>query len=109
MTSRDIPGPFEQAVLLAIMRLRDNAYGVPLRRELSERLNRDVSYGAIYTTLERMETKGFLSSREGGATAERGHRTKRYYKVEAPGMRALEAARSATTTLWSGLPDGALA
>ncbi len=109
MATHWIPGPFEQATLLAIMRLGDNAYGVPLRRELSERLGRDVSYGAIYTTLERMESKGFVSSRVGGATAERGHRAKRYYTIEAPGVRALEAARSAAASMWSGLPDGALA
>jgi PadR family transcriptional regulator PadR len=109
MGKRDIPGAFEQAMLVAIMRLRDNAYGVPLRRELSERLGRDVSYGAIYTTLERMEQKGFVSSREGGATDQRGGRAKRYYKVEAPGRMALAAAHEATAKLWDGLPDGALA
>jgi PadR family transcriptional regulator, regulatory protein PadR len=109
MGRRDIPGTFEQAVLIAIMRLRDGAYGVPLRRELSERLGRDVSYGAIYTTLERMEAKGFVSSREGGATPERGGRSKRYYRVEAMGMKALEDARRAAQTIWTGLPEGAVA
>lgn len=100
-------GEFEQAVMLAIFRLRGEAYGVPIRRELSERLKRDVSFGAVYATLERLETKGFLSSWTGGATAERGGRTKRYYKIEAPGQRALNEARDRAASLWNALPQGA--
>ena len=69
-------GEFEQAVLLAIVRMKTEAYGVPIRRELSERLDRLVSVGALYTTLERIEGKGFVSSWTGGATPERGGRAK---------------------------------
>lgn len=100
-------GEFEQAVLLTVLRLGLNAYGVPIRRDLSERLGRDVSVGAIYTTLERLEGKGFLSSWTGGATAERGGRAKRFYRVEAPGVRALDEARATARNLWAGLPEGA--
>ena len=99
---RNALGEFEQAVLLAINRLGPNgAYGVPIRRDLSERLGRDVSVGAIYTTLERLEGKGFVFSWTGGATAERGGRAKRFYRIEAPGLRALEAARVVTSNLWA--------
>ena len=103
-------GEFEQAVLLAILRLGlSGAYGVPIRRDLSERLGRHVSVGAVYTALERLERKGFVSSWTGGATAERGGRAKRFYRVEAPGLRALDAARVTTEKLWTGLPEGAFA
>jgi PadR family transcriptional regulator len=104
---RNALGEFEQAVLLAILRLGLNAYGVPIRHDLSERLGRPVSVGAIYTTLERLEAKGFVSSWTGGATAERGGRAKRFYRVEAPGLRALDAARATTRNLWAGIPEGA--
>lgn len=100
-------GEFEQAVLLAILLLRGNAYGVLIRRHLTERLEREVSFGAVYATLERLETKGYLSSWIGGATAERGGRSKRYYKIEAPGQRALRDAKNRAAALWGALPEGA--
>jgi|SRR5215471_7723138 len=98
---------FEQAVLLAIWRLGSGAYGVTIRRDLMERLGRQISIGATYTALERLETKGFVSSWMGGATRERGGRAKRFYRIEAPGLHALEEARRATANLWGGLPAGA--
>ena len=105
---RNTLGEFEQAVLLAILRLGSSgAYGVPIRHDIGERRGRAVSVGAIYSTLERLEGKGFVSSWTGGATAERGGRAKRFYRVEAPGLRALDAARVATRSLWAGLPEGA--
>jgi DNA-binding PadR family transcriptional regulator len=104
---RNALGEFEQAVLLAILRLGSSAYGMPIRRDLSERLGRAVSVGATYTALERLERKGFVSSWAGGATAERGGRAKRFYRIEAPGLRAIDAARIATRNLWAGLPEGA--
>jgi PadR family transcriptional regulator PadR len=101
-------GEFEQAVLLAIMRLGSGgAYGVPIRHDLTERLGRPVSIGAIYTVLERLEAKGFVSSWMGGATRERGGRAKRFYRIEAPGFHALDEARMVTANLWAGLPGGA--
>jgi PadR family transcriptional regulator, regulatory protein PadR len=104
---RNTLGEFEQGVLLTVLRLGSNAYGVPIRRDLGERLGRSVSVGATYTALERLEGKGFVSSWTGGATAERGGRAKRFYRVEAPGLRALDAARTVTRSLWAGLPEGA--
>jgi DNA-binding PadR family transcriptional regulator len=104
-----ILGEFEQAVLLAIIRLGSGAYGVTIRRDLEERLGRPISIGAIYTALERLEAKGFVSSWTGGATHERGGRAKRFYRIDAPGLHALDEARKSTAKLWSGLPTGALA
>lgn len=85
-------GEFEEIVLLAVARLREKAYGVPIRQTVQEATRRDVSIGAIYTTLERLEQKGFISSRLGEPTEERGGRAKRYFKVEATGMQVLEEA-----------------
>ena len=82
-------GQFEELVLRALLRLRENAYGVPIRREIAVRTGRDVSVGALYTTLDRLERKGYVSSHRGDPTPERGGRAKRYFKIEAPGIRAL--------------------
>src|SRR5947209_1807069 len=90
MDSNDRLGRFEEIVLLALVRLRENAYGVTIRREIAERTGRDVSFGAVYTTLERLQRKGYVSSRVGDPTPERGGRAKRYFRIEASGTRALE-------------------
>ncbi len=96
-------GEFEQIVLLALIRLRANAYGTSIRQEIAERTGRDVSVGAVYTTLERMEQKGFVSSARGAPTPERGGRAKRFYKIEAPGARALQRSRETMDRMWEGL------
>jgi PadR family transcriptional regulator PadR len=93
MDGNDRVGRFEEIVLLALVRLRENPYGVTIRREIVERTGRDVSFGAVYTTLERLERKGYVSSRVGEPTPERGGRAKRYFRIEAPGIRALERSR----------------
>ena len=95
-------GRFEELVLLALVRLRET-YGVPIRREIAERTGRDVSFGAVYTTLERLERKGYVSSRTGEPTRERGGRAKRYFRIEAPGIRALNETREAIASM-AGLP-----
>lgn len=98
-------GEFEQHVLAAILRLRGNAYGMTIRRETAERTCRDVAIGAVYATLDRLERKGFVSSRAGEATSERGGRAKRYFNVKAPGVRALEASWHASDRMRQGLPE----
>lgn len=103
MGKGDSLGEFEQVVLLALIRLRNNAYGVTIRREIAERTDRDVSVGAIYTTLDRLERKGFVSSYRGKPTPERGGRAKRFYKIEAPGERALQRTRDTMDRMWEGL------
>jgi PadR family transcriptional regulator PadR len=96
-------GEFEQLVLLAVLRLGDQAYAVPIRHAIDEAAARSVSRGALYTTLERLETKGLLSSRLGEPTADRGGRARRYHHVTPAGMRALRAARDAVSRLSAGL------
>jgi PadR family transcriptional regulator PadR len=95
--SRYMLGEFEKAVLLALVRLRDNAYGVTIRRELSKRLQRDVAVGAVYTTLSRLEEKGYVSSSVGEPTPERGGRAKRYFRIEATGAEALNRSITANS------------
>ncbi len=90
MPKGDHLGEFEQYVLAALLRLRGNAYGMTVRREIAERTRRDVAIGAVYATLDRLEKKGFVSSRVGEATPERGGRAKRYFEIEASGKEALE-------------------
>jgi PadR family transcriptional regulator PadR len=96
-------GEFEQLVLLAVLQLGDEAYAVPLRRAIEEAAARSVSRGALYTTLERLEAKGLLSSRMGEPTAGRGGRRRRYHAVTSAGLRALRAARDAVGRLSTGL------
>ncbi len=103
MGKSDSLGEFEQVALLALIRLGSNAYGARIRREIAERAGRDVSLGAIYTTLERLERKGFVSSARGAPTPERGGRAKRFYKIEAPGERALQRSRETMDRMWEGL------
>ena len=110
MRKGDNLGEFEHLVLLSLVRLGDKAYGVPIRQELSERTGRDVSVGAVYTTLERMEKKGFVSSRQGEPTAERGGRAKKYFRIEAAGQLALESSWKALVSMRKGVrqaPAGA--
>jgi PadR family transcriptional regulator PadR len=101
-------GEFENLVLAALLRLRGNAYGVTIRREIVERTGRDVAVGAIYATLDRLEAKGYVSSRIGEATPERGGRAKKYFDIEAPGVRALEESWHMIDRMREGLvPAGA--
>ena len=96
-------GESEQLILLAILRLGDNAYGVTIRAELMERARRAVAPGALYTSLERLETKGLLTSRMGDPTPQRGGRAKRYVTVNAAGIEALRHALQAYERLLDGL------
>jgi DNA-binding PadR family transcriptional regulator len=99
----DILGAFEQAVLLAIVRLADEAYGRAILKEVQTRLERDVAAGAVHATLERLETKGLLSSRLGAGTPIRAGRPRRYYRVQPAGIRALNDAREVVDDIWRGL------
>jgi PadR family transcriptional regulator PadR len=96
-------GEFEQIVLLAILRLQDRAYAVPLREEIQARTGRRVARGALYTALDRLEQKRCLRSRMSEPMAERGGRSRRYFTVTAAGMAAIRASRQTLLRLWSGL------
>ncbi|HEX8985002.1 MAG TPA: PadR family transcriptional regulator [Bryobacteraceae bacterium] len=98
-----IPGEFEQVVLLAVLRLGENAYGVTIRSEIAERTGRQIAPGALYTTLDRLEDKGCLASRMGDPTPERGGRAKRYYVVTAAGLKSVTEAQRAFRNLLEGL------
>lgn len=104
MRERGYLGEFELMVLLAVMHLRDEAYGVPLARDLGKRRGREVSVGSVYAALERLELKGLLSSRLGEATPERGGRAKRYFRVTEDGLRSARETREVLQKLWRSLP-----
>jgi DNA-binding PadR family transcriptional regulator len=95
-------GEFEQIVLLAILRLSDEAYGVSIRAEIAERTGRTPSPGALYTTLDRMEEKGLVVSRIGDPTPQRGGRAKRYFRVTKAGTCAVKRAQDAYRRLLEG-------
>lgn len=103
MASPVNPGEFEQLILLAILRLGDDAYGVTIRAELVDRAGRAVAPGALYTALERLETKGLITSRMSDPTPQRGGRAKRYVTVTAAGMKALTRSLRAYERLLDGL------
>ena len=96
-------GEFEQVVLLAILRLKADAYAIPVREEIEVRTGRSVARGALYTALERLETKRCLKSRMSDPLPERGGRARRYYTVTPAGVAALRASRAALLALWKGV------
>src|SRR6266545_8373692 len=98
----DVLGAFEQAVLLAIVRLGRDAYGRAILKEVEARLDRDVAPGAVHATLDRLQAKALVSSRRGGGTPIREGRARRYYTIEADGVRALNDARATMNNLWRG-------
>lgn len=99
----DYLGEFEQVVLLAIARLGADAHGAGIRSEIEERARREVSVGSLYSALERLERKGYVRSKLGEPTPERGGRAKRYYRLELAGLQALERTREMYARLWDGL------
>jgi PadR family transcriptional regulator len=96
-------GGLEQMILLAALRLGDDAYAVSIRREIETRGGKRVARGALYTVLERLEEKGYLTSRMGSPTRERGGRPKRFYRVSPSGLKAVKGSREAMVRLWRGL------
>ena len=103
MASREYLGEFEQIVLLALLRLGENAYGVPIRRQIENRTKRSVSVGALYSTLDRLEAKGYVRSWFAEPTAERGGRSKRFFRVEPLGLEAVKRTQQALAVMLEGL------
>ena len=103
MFSRDYLGEFEHIIVLALLRLEDRAYGVTVRQEIKSRTNRDVSIGAVYATLSRLETKGYVTSHRGDPTPERGGRSKRFFRVTAQGLAAVNRTQRALECMTEGL------
>ena len=103
MFSRGYLGEFEHVVLLALLRLQDRAYGVTVRQEIQARMNREVSVGAVYATLDRLQAKGYVKSFWGEPTAERGGRSKRFFRITASGVRAVNRTQQALRCMTEGL------
>ena len=103
MASREYLGEFEQIVLLALLRLGKDAYGVPVRHEIEHRTRRAVSVGALYSTLDRLEEKGYIASWFAEPTAERGGRSKRFFRVEPLGLKAIRRSQDALAVMLEGL------
>ena len=99
-------GNFEEVILLTLLRLGENAYGVTVRQTVEEVTGKSASIGAIYATLDRLEEKGYVTSRQGEATPERGGRAKRYFKIEGTGLAALREAELVRARLTQGLGRG---
>ena len=105
MARRAYLGEFELMVLLVLMRVGEEAYGVPIARELEARTGRETALGSVYAALERMETKGLVSSWLGDATAARGGRAKRYFRITVEGLAEVRDTQRALVGLWNGLPE----
>lgn len=101
-------GEFEQLVLLAIVHLRGEAYGIPIADEIARRTGREVARAAVYVTLRRLEEKGYVSSWIGDPTPERGGKGRRYVKILSNGLRALRESRQLADRMWRGLDPAAL-
>jgi PadR family transcriptional regulator, regulatory protein PadR len=105
MREHNYLGEFELMLLLTLIRLGDEAYGVPLSRELALRRGRDVSVGSVYAALDRLELKGLVASSLGESTPERGGRAKRYFRVTEQGLRSVHETRKVLSKLWKSLPS----
>ena len=98
-------GGFELLVLLALIRLGDEAYGVPIAEAIEVSSKRSVAIGSVYITLERLQRKGFVTARLGEPTAARGGRAKTYFRITARGLKEVRRARQTLMTLWRGVPQ----
>jgi PadR family transcriptional regulator PadR len=96
-------GEFEHFVLLSILHLEANAYGVTIRQQLKESINRDVTLGALYSTIERLENKGFITSKKGDAKPERGGKAKRLVNVTALGLKMLSKSKQQFEAMWKNI------
>lgn len=109
MARGDYLGEFELVVMLGLARLDDEAYGMTIFEEIHEVTGRDLSIPAVYVTLNRLEKKGYVTSRTGEPTAERGGRAKKFYRLTGEGAQALRASREMLSRLWQGVGMGTAA
>jgi len=105
MPERSYIGEFELMILLALIRLGDDAYGVPISKELLNRTGREAALGSVYAALDRLERKELVSSALGDSTPARGGRAKRYFRITPKGLRDVQMTRAALINLWRGLPQ----
>ena len=109
MTDRSYLGEFELMLLLAVIHLGEEAYGVPISRELEAHRGRSVAVGSVYAALERLEAKGLVASSLGDPTPERGGKAKRYFRITKEGLRQVHETRRVLSRLWETIPDFRLA
>jgi DNA-binding PadR family transcriptional regulator len=105
MTQRTHLSTFELMVMLALARLGEDAYGVPIAKEIREHSGRDVLLGSVYAALDRLGERGLVASELGEPTAERGGRAKRYFHLTPKGIRETREARRTLVKLWRGVPQ----
>lgn len=105
MVDRSYLGEFELMILLAVTHLGDEAYGVPISREIELHRRKEVSVGSVYAALERLEKKGLVESSVGDPTPERGGKAKRYFRVTKEGLRQVHETRRVLSKMWRVLPD----
>jgi DNA-binding PadR family transcriptional regulator len=105
MPARSCLGEFELMILLVVIRLADNAYGVTISEELLKTTGRDVAIGSVYAALDRLEQKQLVSSTLGDPSPERGGRAKRYFHATSKGMREAKTSKKALISLWRGIPQ----
>src|SRR5690348_14986197 len=105
--TREFLGQYELLVMLAVLRLGRDAYGVPIAAEIAERTGREMLQGSVYATLERLQDKGLVTSELGEATPQRGGRAKRYFRLTAQGVRQVRQAQHALEAMWVDLPQSA--
>ena len=98
-------GEFELLVMLTILRLGDEAYGVPISREIARQTGRTIAFGTVYVTLERLQRKGLVRSNLGETTPERGGRAKRFFRVTSTGLRTVRETKQSLISLWTDLPE----
>ena len=106
MSDRTYLGEFEHIVVLALLRLGERAYGVTVRQEIEKRTGREVSIGAVYATLDRLEAKGYVQSLLGDPTPERGGRSKRFFHLTATGVAVVNRTHTALQRMTEGLNLG---
>lgn len=104
MRNREFLGQHELMVMLAVLRLGREAYGVPIATEIAQRTGREMLQGSVYAILERLESRGLITSRMGEATPQRGGRAKRYFALTAAGSRQVRETQRALEALWQDIP-----
>ncbi|AUD04100.1 PadR family transcriptional regulator [Spirosoma pollinicola] len=105
---KTVLGELEELVLLVVAASTEDVYGVPVMEQLHQLTGRNFTISAVHTTLYRLEEKGFLTSSVGGATTERGGRSKRLFSLTAEGGRVLRQIQQMRTRLWDAIPQGKL-
>ncbi|MEM9896855.1 MAG: PadR family transcriptional regulator [Bacteroidota bacterium] len=106
--SKEHLGEFEEVVLLMIILLKENAYGLAIRKVLKEHANRNVTIGAVHGTVNRLQNKGYIESYLGGASESRGGRHKRLFTITSAGKQILQKSKEMKLSLWGKIPELAI-